>query len=391
MGGKRRRSPTIPKPKSKISARASNARKKSKYKSVNLDQIQLPLSNRFNLLDSEMDGEKIVTTTNKVTPIIVTDINIDIQKITKELNVECEIKMVSIGIKIFAQSIAIKKNIVDELIIKNINFFSHPDNENKIFKVILTGLTEIETTKIEQVKKTTYNFAPTKIIMFNTKSHNKLYLCHFSKQDANMKTLNTIKVIYHHIIKWQPFKSQRNSPTQCYRCCMYGHGARSCNRYAVCSLCSGNHTTKECTAISQNATNPVYKCFNCCSANLPHNHKANDVKCPFREKYGLAREKARNRNKKPSPNKHTTNNDINRNEHQYVCAPEPPPMKVTFSEATVQRKTQSHTHSQISSSPSPSSSSPPSTNTFTGENTQSVVVNRSISTTIAKYKRTQTV
>lgn len=227
----------------------------------------MPLTNRFNVLDSgeasDTNARQSVATSNtqKIAPIVVTDVKANIQKIIDDLGIDCDIKIVSIGEKKFPRSIEDKNKIVDELKSKQINFFSHHEHDSKIFKVILSGLPQIEITTIEKDLKELK-----KITMFTTQSRNKLYLCHFDKSAVNMKTLNTIKVIYHHIVKWLPYKPKTNSPTQCYRCCIYGHGARSCNRFAVCMLCSGNHTAKECTQITTKTENPMYKCFNCASA-----------------------------------------------------------------------------------------------------------------------------
>lgn len=246
-----------PKPPKKI--RKKN--KKSKNKRF-LNRIQLPLSNQFEVLsgdEMETEEKKSTNKTEKIAPIVVTDMQKDIQKIITDLNVQCDIKIIGIGRKIFAKSIDDKKKIIKSLSASKINFFSHPDSVNKIFKVVLSGLEAIDTQELITSMQTTYNIAPSKVIMFNTNIVNKLYLCHFDRSNVNMKILNTIKVVYHHIIKWLPYKPKNNSPTQCYRCCMYGHGASTCSRFAVCMLCGGNHTAKECTVITPNNKNPIYK------------------------------------------------------------------------------------------------------------------------------------
>lgn len=374
--GKRSRSPGIPNNQTIQSNDTMRKKIKPKKKLINLDNLQLPLSNRFNILetnDANVKENALTTHKIKIAPIVVTDVNTDIQKLITDLKVNCDIKIVSVGEKIFAKSIEDKKKITDELAAKRINFFSHPDQENNVFKVILSGLPQIEIKEIENDLAETYNINASKIVMFNTPSHNKLYLCHFDKDKVNMKTLKTIKVVYHHIIAWQPYKPQNKSPTQCYRCCMYGHGARSCSRYAVCLLCSGNHLSKECTVITINTTNPTYKCFNCASANIPDKHKANDVNCPFRAKYEAAKEKARDKNKRTtSTSRQSTNkkNDGSKPSHKYVLAPQPPPMKVSFAEAATQQSTQhrtqptaqNSTHHAFAQTSSQHSFVPPNTN-----------------------------
>lgn len=323
---------------------------RSKYKKqIDLDNLQVPLKNRFAALSEDEDEMSVDAQTKpkkkeKVSPIIVTDVNKDVQKILADLKIKCDIKIVSIGKKIFVQSIDDKNKIIESLKNQKIDFFSHPDDANNTFKVILSGLPEINTNEIIDDMKNTYNIEVTKVVMFNTKSQSKLYLCHINKtKKLNLKILNTIRVVHHHIVKWQAYKPKQQSPTQCYRCCMYGHGARSCNRYAICILCGGGHLTKECTVILPNTDNPEYKCFNCMSAKLPHNHKANDPKCVFRAKYVVTKEKAQNKQKQKPPSKRNANERENNNtDHRYVRAPPPPPLEHTFAAVTGNKPNSQH-------------------------------------------------
>lgn len=351
---KRRRSPKIPKIP------------KQKKKKVNIDQIQVPLTNKFSILSEEKNsGEASRTLKQKISPIVVTDIKANIQKIIADLNINVGTKIVSIGKKIFAKSADDKKLISDAFTEAKINYFSHPDIDKKVFKAVLSGLPEISPNVIIDNLNETYNLTTTKVIMFNTKSHSKLYLCHFDKKEVNMKTLNTIKVVYHHIVKWQPFKPKQNTPTQCYRCCMYGHGASNCKRYAICMLCSGEHLTKTCTVIKADDENPAYKCFNCASNNVPHNHKASDTNCPFRAKYEAARTGARN--KTTTPSKQNTVNASTQQTHRFVRAPPPAPLGVSFAAATAQTNTQSHTAGFSSSTSSSSTNNTHTTSNASGD------------------------
>lgn len=228
-----------------------------------LNSIQVPLSNKFNILHTE-DDENIAEIapnihTHKIAPVIVTDVKFDAKKITNEQNISFELKLCSIGQKIFFKTMEEKNKFINTLKVNKVNFFSHPD-ENKTFKAVLSGLPEIQPDDIINSLSTEHGIIANKVIMFNTNKTNKLYLCHFDKQQVNMKSLNNIKAVYHHIIKWLPYKPNRNGPTQCYRCCMFGHGISACMRYAVCMLCSGNHLTNECTNITKDTINPKYKC-----------------------------------------------------------------------------------------------------------------------------------
>lgn len=314
-----------PRSSSKVKKKRSIIRPSEKL----INKIQVPLTNKFEALadngeditDVDPPAEKL-----KVSPIVVTDI--DIQSIITSLKVNVETKIITIGKKIFAKSADDKKKITEAFTAAKINFFTHPDNVNKVFKAVLTGLPEMDTSSIVNSMKETYNINVTKIIMFNTKSHNKLYLCQFDRVEVNMKVLNTIKAVCMHIVKWQPFKPKQNSPTQCYRCTMYGHGASSCMRFAVCMLCAGNHITKECSVIKPDANEPVYKCFNCVDNKLPHNHKASDPNCPFRTKYIATRANVRDKNKQNTQTPPLNNIDeFPAIPNRYVRAPQPPPLR----------------------------------------------------------------
>lgn len=264
-----------------------------------LNSIQVPTSNRFQALDNNaMDTEQTQKVKKvNISPIVITDFETDIEKIITEAQVDCNIKIISVGRKIFPKSTEDKTKIINDLKkINNLSFFTHPENNAKTFKVILSGLPQIDTKIIEESINSQLKVQPTKIVMFESKSTNKLYLLHFNAEQINLKTLEPIQYVHHHVIKWLPYKPKRNGPTQCYRCLMFGHGISQCSRYAACMLCAGNHLTSTCLT-HNNKPNAVFKCFNCASANIPNNHKANDVNCPFRQKYEEARNNARNKTK----------------------------------------------------------------------------------------------
>lgn len=206
--------------------------------------------------------------------------------------------------------------------------------------------------------------------MFNTNSPNKLYLCEFDELNISFKMLSAYGVVYHHIVKWMPYKPRNKGPTQCYRRLMYGHGITSCNRFIVCMLCSGKHFTKDCRQITKDTQNPQYKCFNCVSNGLPHAHKANDPKCPARLKYEATRKNAR-----ISRLGTTAQNIVSNNANtQFVTAPVPPPMNISFAATTAGSSQQSHTHSntqsnaQSNSQPNTHRQSSSSTHTFESAN-----------------------
>lgn len=325
-------------------------REKNPYqKKINfLNNIQLPTSNRFSALSSEnatqSDKTQQQNKKTSVSPIVVTEHESDIQAIIKELGLNCNLKLNSVGRKIFPATIADKDKIIKKLKEKKIDFFSHPETNAKAFKVILSGLPEIDTKDIKE-SLAEHQITPSKIVMFNTQSKNKLYLLHFDAEKVNKKKLDTIKYVYHHVISWLPYKPKRNGPTQCMRCLMYGHGISSCFRYAVCMVCAGSHLTKEHDANADIAdnTNTEFKCFNCLSAKLPHNHKANDAACPFRLKYENARNNARN---KTTTQRTQSNQNAHTQNHRPTQTQTKKPSRPSYAD-TARTATASTSHAQF--------------------------------------------
>lgn len=302
----------------------------------------MPLKNRFNTLseDEDISDKQPTIKREKIVPVIVTDVELNLHKMITELKVNCDIKITSVGNKIFAKTSEDKAKIIAALDSTKINYFSHPSNENKSFKLILCGLPVVETQDIMDSLRETYNITPTKIVMFNTNAATKFYLCYFLKsENVDLKTVTSIKTVYHHIISWKKFNPKKRGPTQCYKCCMFGHGISCCKRFAVCMLCSENHVTTSCTNITRDTLNPNFKCFNCLSANLNHDHKANDPNCPFRAKYISSIEKSRVKNQ----HKHSSNktaqipqsSNASSNEFPFLRAPAPPPLTRPFAEAAL--------------------------------------------------------
>lgn len=337
-----------------------------------LNSIQVPLSNKFNLLNDK--DEDITECTpapskSKISPIIVTDHDTDIKKITTDLKIDCEFKIMSIGRKIFVNSLEEKNKICAALKEKSVNHFSHPDNTNKVFKAVLTGLPEVDTKEISDCILKTNSIKTSKITMFKTASINKLYLCEFPDSTVNMKVLNNINSVYYHIVKWQPYKPKRKGPTQCNRCLMFGHGIQSCFRYEACAKCSGAHLTSECTNISITTTSPKFKCFNCVSAKLEHAHRADDPACPFRAKYLATKTNARNKTNRGNI---AQNRILNNSNVRFVPAPAPPPLSTSFAAVSAQATTHSNVRSQA---PTPLNTFVPPTNisansTSTNNNTE---------------------
>lgn len=72
---------------------------------------------------------------------------------------------------------------------------------------------------------------------------------------------------------------------QCYHCQKFDHSSRECRHRQACANCGGEHRSDECTE-------SVLSCVNCCARNLKSDHRANDLNCP-RIKEEIARIKNR--------------------------------------------------------------------------------------------------
>lgn len=173
-----------------------------------------------------------------------------------------------------------------------------------------------------------------------------------------MANLRNISVVFNHIIKWLPYKPRKQGPTQCYNCGMFGHGASFCHRPAVCLLCSGEHTTKECHIKKgdNNIDQHAYKCVNCIRKKIQHNHKATDSSCPVRAEYSSIRSKI---NTKTS----ATNNrsTMKHNAQTFQPAPTPPPLSHSFARTLRSNNNNKSSNTGFSSNASSASSSSSST------------------------------
>lgn len=155
---------------------------------------------------------------------------------------------------------------------------------------------------------------------------------------------------------------------------MYGHGISSCNHFTVCALCCGSHLSNVCNTFNDQTNQPVYKCFNFASNDLPHNHKVTDPSCLFRAKYISTMSSARDKSKR-IPKKITSNNNTLTTK-RHTDAPAPPPLTESFAyiagaRANKQPNTSTSTNSANSFASSSSTSFAPNTDSSAHTNTNS--------------------
>lgn len=151
----------------------STERKKSKKKKkvvktkkkLNLNEITVPIHNPYEpLSDVDEDNSNV----EKTQPQKRFKVKKDIHKLIVDLGISCDLKITSVGKKIFPKSDDDKTKIVEMLSESKINFFTHASSENKVFKVILCGLPIVETSVIIDSLTSSHKITPLKVIMFNT-------------------------------------------------------------------------------------------------------------------------------------------------------------------------------------------------------------------------------
>ena len=306
-------------------------------------QANVPLTNRFNpfLQDSDADNgavplrhkpahtKKNVNANGnkgsldlpvadkaksvKYPPIVITDERLsDLNKcreVVDALGLEkFMIKNMSVGKKVQVFSKEDNDKCILSFNNNDVHYYTHRLNDQKLFKVVLAGLPNIETSVIASELKTNHNIEPLSISALNSNpnQHNKLFLLTFSKSEFSLKLLKQVRHINNIIVNWRPFSPKYKGPTQCKRCSMFGHGAENCHRKEVCLLCAdASHTIASCPfASSDNSVTVNFKCFNCIAKNktrtgsnlLNANHKANDPMCPCRQDYLEVRNIVNHRN-----------------------------------------------------------------------------------------------
>lgn len=307
--------------------------------------------NRYGRLSheaSEVSAPKNNTKIKLPTPITITDQCNKVDEHLLPLNVPYRKKIVSVGIKLFVDNADDKSAIEKKLIEKKVCFYTHAEMKQRILKATLSGLPDVNIDEIKSDIIEKHEIEPLKIIKIAKRDNNILYIIHFNREQISMAELKNIKVVYNHIIRWLPYRTKRNGPTQCYKCLMYGHGASSCHRTQKCILCSLPHNTAECpTHRVDNGSQPkslTFKCFNCAAHNLPHLHKATDPKCPFRDRYIEIRANITKRN---------YNNKRNTQQLIFSPAPPPPPLAHSFA-SVIKPNTRNPTPLQSDTTPAPS-------------------------------------
>lgn len=287
-------------------------------------QFAIPTSNRF----SALHNEAATTSAKKPplpAPVTITD-GTNPAEILKVLKIPFTLKVTSIGTKIFTENVDDFTTLNSKLSENKIEFFSHTPAKNKSFKLVLHGLPGFATDDISNFLNTQCNVKVEKIIMLNSENTLKRYLVQFDAKENTRSDILNIKAILNHIVRWLPAKRINRGPTQCLNCGMYGHGIAACFRKPKCSLCGGDHVTKNCSFQTENNDQRVYKCHYCRANKLPHNHSASDPQCPARLKYIEIKSRANKKSERSAEKQFSATYDA------FPSLP-PPPLTRSFADA----------------------------------------------------------
>lgn len=277
----------------------SGPSKRSRSLSTGPSKFNVPVTNRFDLLKNSVDSTQIKP--SKVSPIVVTaGSKIDSTKDLLERNkIDYYIKITSVGTKFFIPSKGNRDAVENHLRKNDIEFFTHPSADTKTLKIVLSGLPELSIDSINSCLKEDYNIVPVKNSMFKTKNSNKLYLLFFNPNEVTKANIMSIRYVCKHHVRWLPYKPAKRGPTQCLNCGMFGHGITHCHRKTSCLLCGELHKSDDCvyTKNNESMNQSIFKCVNCKSNGLSHNHRADDNNCPSKLKYLEIRNKINSKNR----------------------------------------------------------------------------------------------
>lgn len=245
-------------------ARGASIKKKMTNHNRHFDpNIPSTSGNRFSIL-ADQNVMDIAPETNiaqvriRKPPPIVVDVNAPFTDVQKLLGQECIFKRTSTDTKIFTPS----QELYDccKQILNQLEFHSYNSKENRLYTTFLHGLPRIKNEMIS------YNLTPASVTEITTKFssyNNALYKIQFNRKTFNPCSLNNVKTIAKVIVSWKKYKPKnKDKPTQCWNCLMYGHGGEHCHRSAACMICAENHhVTYVCPFNTKEKRPAVFSCF----------------------------------------------------------------------------------------------------------------------------------
>lgn len=122
--------------------------------------------NRFSALKVNSDAKSEAKKPNAPPPITITDkSNTNISAKLSEMGIKHRLKITGIGTQIFVDDDKQFQALCNSLGENNVEFFTHPMNNTKLFKMLLYGLPEVPTEEITTFLKVQNNIRVTKIMI----------------------------------------------------------------------------------------------------------------------------------------------------------------------------------------------------------------------------------
>ncbi|GFR12674.1 nucleic-acid-binding protein from transposon X-element [Trichonephila clavata] len=181
-------------------------------------------------------------------------------------------KIVGGKLKVFPETIDAHRKIQNFVSVKKLKSHTYELAEEKQLKTVIRGLpSDYDTIEIIQALGE-LNIVPEHVTVMRNRSKNvnmPLFLVVSKKTPENQKIFKVTSIGYYKI-KVESL-NKNSMPAQCYRCQLFYHHSRFCNREPKCLKCGLNHLTRDC---KKNTDSPA-KCANCDGS-----HPANYSGCP---------------------------------------------------------------------------------------------------------------
>ncbi|GFR10103.1 nucleic-acid-binding protein from transposon X-element [Trichonephila clavata] len=150
-------------------------------------------------------------------------------------------------LKVFPETIDAHRKIQNFVSVKKLKSHTYELAEEKQLKTIIRGLpSDYDTNEIIQALGE-FNIVPEHVTVMRNRSKNinmPLFLVVSKKTPENQKFFKVTSIGYYKI-KVESL-NKNSMPAQCYRCQLFYHHSRFCNREPKCLKCGLNHLTRDC-------------------------------------------------------------------------------------------------------------------------------------------------
>ena len=285
-------------------------------------EINIPISNEFEALSDDMlidDKESPITAgpsnanfrpalnpaklskerneSRQPKPIIITKYTHQaIQELLSLLKVKATFKKLNgpSTFKIFAETTADKKTILNNLVSKAVPHHTYCEPEDCHWTFVLKGHYESDPAEVLKMLQES-EIPATKVAMISKSSDNPIFLVFFEKDDITLnELLHKHRSINKLRVTWEKYNRTQKKPTQCRNCQLWGHAASNCGNPYKCVKCLENHLPGAC---ARNSREGQASCINCNAIG----HSANSTTCPHYQRY-----KAHIDRMKPTPKTFTS-------------------------------------------------------------------------------------